>query len=297
MARALERACRPRRPLRCVAARVALRARTTRRDTPRIRHALLLVAVAPFALAACGPFGANAVDPYAPPADPHATRLGAHTLLAQGEGAGISPAVTSPISTQPAGSALIAFNAGYAVNESPPTDSQGNLWTALGPPVVYAGYQGRFDVKAYLALHARGGAAHTLSVVKNGNARGELTLPFIEIRNAGRLQDVASNYAPAARTQRSARVTTTGPALLLALWWGDGAFLEQSARPSSGFAVIENFVRLPEGSAVQCVVAVRNVEAAGTYDVEWSVSPAQRAPLWLLAFERDATLAATAPPH
>ena len=232
---------------------------------------------------------------YVPPMDPAATRLGAHVLLAQEEGSGVSPAVSPSIDTQANGSSLLVFNAGHASNDAPPTDSYRNEWAALGPPVVYEGYKGRFDVKAWLALHARGGAAHRVVFDKPGDAEGEITVPFIEIRNAGVLQDVAQTYAPAGTRQASGRVTTTGPATLVALWWGDGAFLRQSARPQDGFAVIANFVRLPPHSAVQCVVAVKQVEAAGSYDVHWNVSPAQGAPLWLLAFQRapEGAVAAT----
>ena len=253
---------------------------------------LLLVVSASIALTGCGRSGPDGgIDSYVPPTDPREVRLGAHTLLAQEEGAGASPAVTAPIATEIAGSSLIAFNAGYAANDEPPTDNRHNAWTPIGAPAVYAGYNGRFDVKGYVSLHARGGDAHTVGVVKNGKARGELTLPFVEIRNAGKLQDIAQTYAPAARWQTSGRVTTTGPAMLVAFWWGDGASLRHRARPDDGFAVIENFVDLPPGSAVQCVVAVRQVEAAGTYQVTWSVSPAQGGPLWLLAFQRDEEVA------
>ena len=214
--------------------------------------------------------------------------LGSHTLLGQEEGSAVSPAVTSPINTQANGSSFIAFNAGYASNNAMPTDNKGNVWSAFGAPAIYRGYGGVFDVKAYLVLAGHGGASHSVSIVKNGNASGELTLPFVEIANAAELVDVASNYPPAGATATSGSITTTGPATLVAFWWGDGGGLVHSAIPDNGFTIIENFVLLPPNSAVQGVVAYREVSAAGTYHVTWTQSPEEGAPLWLFAFQSGA---------
>lgn len=211
--------------------------------------------------------------------------LGAHVLLGQEDNAGSSPAVTPAIDTRATGSSLIAFSAGFASNSRPPTDNKGNAWTALGPAVVYEGYDSRFDVKAFVSLGARGGAGHQVSIVKNGTAVGEITIPFVEVRDASILKDVARNYPGVGSAQTSGRVTTSGPAVLVAFWWGDGPYLDNIATPNNGFSIIENFVDLPPGSAVQCVVAVRTVAAAGTYDVTWSAAPLQGAPLWLFAFQ------------
>ena len=220
--------------------------------------------------------------------------VGAHTLLGQEEANGVNPAVTPAITTQLSGSSLIVFNAGYRSNSNPPTDSKSNAWKQLGS-VVYNGYDGRFDVKAYLVLAAKGGSNHTISIVKNGNPIGELTLPFLEIRNAGILQDVAQNYPATAATLTSGNVTTTGPATLVAVWWGDGAFKQNTAEPGNGFTVIESFVTLPDNSAVQCVVAFKDVDRAGTYNVTWTNNPPQGAPLWLFAFQSSAASSVAKP--
>lgn len=95
---------------------------------------------------------------------------------------------------------------------------------------------------------------------------------------------VAVNYPDSGSMLTSASVTTTWPATLLAFWFGDQSGLHHSAVPNNGFQIIENFVDLPPNSAVQCVVAARQVTAAGTYNVSWANSPQQGAPLWLLAF-------------
>jgi hypothetical protein len=211
--------------------------------------------------------------------------LGAHVLLWHEDGAGPPIATTPAITTQVSGSSLIAFSAGYASNTLGPTDNKDNLWQPLGAPVVYRGYNGVFNVKAYLANAARGGAGHTLSIVKNGAPSGEITVPFIEVRQSTALHAVAQNYPLAASVVTSGSVTTSGPATLVAVWWGDAGGLVHSAVPDNGFSIIENFVNLPPNSAVQCVVATRQVSAAGSWQVSWTQSPTQGAVLWLFAFQ------------
>lgn len=215
-----------------------------------------------------------------------APALGGHTLLAQSEGLGINPAVTEPVDTQPSGSTLIVFNGGYSSNDAPPADSYANRWKQLGPTVPYGnGYGDRFDVKAYIALAAKGGAHHTVSFAKPGNAPGEISVPLIEIKQAGVLKDVAQNYAPAGLVLHSGTVKTTGPATLVAVWWGDGGVKRMTAVPNNGFTVIDSFLKLPDNSGVQCAVAFKQVDAAGTYDVSWIGAPIQGAILWLFAFQ------------
>ena len=220
----------------------------------------------------------------------HMPVLGAHTLLGQEDGSGVDPAVTAAIATQATGSSFVAFNAGFASNGAAPTDSKSNNWKRLGRSVVYNGYDARFDVTAYVALAGKGGSGHTVSIVKRGEPKGEITVPFVEIRNADVLQDVAANYPPPGSTIKSDDVKTTGPATLIAVWWGDAPSKDNTAEPGDGFTVIESLVKLPEGSAVQCVVAYKEVDRAGTYNVTWTHAPEQSAPLWLFAFQSSAAV-------
>ncbi len=220
----------------------------------------------------------------AQPPDPHRATLGVHVLVGQEEGRAASVARTPPLVTEVQGSTLLAFVAGHASNHLGPLDSFDNRWLPFGAPVVYAGYEGRFDVRAYMAADARGGADHRIWVTKPGNPDGELTLPVVEIRNAGRLVDAAQRYAPAATLLDSPEVSTDGPALLVAFWWGDGRGLQHEALPDSGFTIIERLTALPPNSAVQCVIAVRAVDRAGSWRVRWKTTPEQGAPLWLFAF-------------
>jgi hypothetical protein len=253
-----------------------------------------------------GGTSATAASVGAPPPSQNAA-LGAHTLLTQPDGEGSNPAVSSPISTQETGSSLLVLVGGYVSNAGAPSDNYGNRWVQQGPRIKYHAYQGRFDTAAYTALAAKGGRGHRVSLAKNGAAAGEITAPFIEIKHAGILQDVAYNYAvPGAmarlagklgrvlpgddRTFSSAEltsgeVTTTGPATLVAVWWGDAFVYAMTAVPDNGFKVIERFLDLPPSSGVQCAVAVKQVDRAGTYRVTWKDAPAQGAILWLFAFQ------------
>lgn len=259
-------------------------------------------------LASTVPASATVIDDMQPTMH-SVPRLGAHTLLTQSEGDGSTPAVTSAIHTQENGSSLLVLVAGHADNDAAPTDSYGNLWKAIGEPVTYNGYDGRFNARAYLAIAAHGGKRHTVQVAKQGSPQGEITLPFIEITHAGKLQDVAQNYPVpgiAARATNklmrawqgmtggedatatfltSGTVTTTGPATLVAVWLGDAYIYSMSAVPGDGFKVIDSYLQLPPNSGVQCAVAVKQVDAAGTYSVTWKGTPAQGAILWLFAFQ------------
>jgi hypothetical protein len=122
------------------------------------------------------------------------------------------------------------------------------------------------------------------------NAKGqydEVTLAAVEVVEGTRIQAVAWNELSAAPLT-SKTVTTTGPATLIAFWWGDGYFynppLSQTATPDNGFVVVDADTQ-ETSSFVQCAVAVKNVTAAGTYHVTWKATPAQGAQLWLIAVQ------------
>ncbi|WP_132141668.1 hypothetical protein [Luteibacter rhizovicinus] len=211
--------------------------------------------------------------------------LGAHTLLGVGEGLGVTPAVTQAIATQPSGSSLLVLYGGYSANDATPVDSYANRWKSVGGMPYGNGYGDRFDVKAYVVTAARGGASHTVRIDKRGNAPGEISIPFVEVRNATVLRDVAKTYADPALEVVSGNVTTTGPATLVAVWWGDGGVKRMTAEPGDGFATIDRFTDLPDESGVQVAVASREVDGPGTYHVTWTAAPVQGAMLFLFAFQ------------
>jgi len=223
--------------------------------------------------------GAVAAADTPPPA------LGAHVFLGQGEGLGVTPATTAPVDTQVSGSVFIAFNAGYASNDATPRDTYGNRWKPLGGAQTYANYGDRFTVQGYVVTDGKGGAAHSVSIDKRGEPRGELSLPFVEVRHGTRVAAVARSYADGALQVASDTVTVNGPATLLAFWWGDGGVKRMTVSPGDGFRLIDAFVELPDESGVQGAVAWRQVETAGTYRVHWTVAPVQGAALWLIAIQ------------
>ena len=85
--------------------------------------------------------------------------------------------------------------------------------------------------------------------------------------------------------QTSASVTTTGPATLVAGWFGDDASAVRSnAVPNNGFSVIGKVDGAVE--TVQMFIATRDVSAAGTYNVSWTTTPRQGAQLYLVAVQK-----------
>ncbi len=108
----------------------------------------------------------------------------------------------------------------------------------------------------------------------------------LEVVNGGTVRDVQWREVRSGEPLRSPTVTTTGPAVLVAWWWGDaGVEQNKTAVPDSGFTVIDSVLR--EGALVQCAVAVREVADAGTYGVTWTSTPLQGAQLWLVAVQRS----------
>lgn len=215
-----------------------------------------------------------------------APSLGAHVLLTHAEGDGSTPARTDTIGTDTTGSALLVLSGGYSANDAHPTDSFGNRYRQVGRDVAYGNeYGDRFNTKAYVALDARGGEAHRLTLAKPGNPTGEISIPFVEIRYAHELKAFSANAVPASPQVASNEVTTTGPATLVAVWFGDGGVKRMQATPADGFTTIDNYTMLPDNSGVQCAVAWRQVNTAGTYRVHWTATPVQGAVLWLFAFQ------------
>lgn len=124
---------------------------------------------------------------------------------------------------------------------------------------------------------------HVVAVPKP-NETDEVTLSVVEIVNGGVVRDAQWTEVLTGGTLTSASVKTDGPALLVAWWWGDAeAAQNKTASPDSGFSVIDSV--LIEGQLVQCAVAARQVDAAGTYSVTWNSTPPQGAQLWLVAVQ------------
>jgi hypothetical protein len=112
----------------------------------------------------------------------------------------------------------------------------------------------------------------------------------VEIKNGGKVQDFQWNKVEKEEPLTSRNVTTTGPATLIAFWWGDG---NQSVPPSNGFQLIDSVLSM--GALVQAAVATKDVATAGTYNVTWDSAGQEGAQLWLVAVQSSVPQASPSP--
>jgi hypothetical protein len=228
----------------------------------------------------------DAPDHSGPPGSPG---LGAHALNHYGAGASTASSIATPtMATQASGSTIVvSVGRGQIGLFELPTDSQGN-----------APYRLQDDVHTYTHYPSSGTALYTFAGANGGtdfkvttrtSGSDEITLAAVEVVGRTKIQGVAWNEVvqPAGGPQAaltSHQVTTSGPATLVAFWWGDAPEpMVKTAVPNNGFTVIDAI--LAQGALVQCAVAARDVPAAGTYDVTWAATPVQGAQLWLIAVE------------
>ncbi|MEJ8812236.1 hypothetical protein WKW77_14225 [Variovorax ureilyticus] len=228
--------------------------------------------------------------PATPPAPPPASTsalaapaLGAHGLNFNGLNTSAPALSVSGMSTRASGSSLlVSVGRGDQAASATPTDNAGNAFVQLGTTHAYTLYP-TSGTALFACEKARGMAGHTVSAAKP-NLIDEVTLSVVEITGGGLVRDVKWREVLSDQPLTSASVTTTGPALLVAWWWGDaGVDGNKTATPDGGFAVIDSV--LAAGALVQCAVAVKQVSSAGSYNVTWTSTPQQGAQLWLAAVE------------
>lgn len=216
--------------------------------------------------------------------------LGAHVLAWYPFESVFAPLVTSTTSTQSTGSTLLAWvGRGYLNTFSAttiPTDNEGNTFSLLGAIQDYSPIWPQSGAAMYVVPKAVGGPNHVFTTqLVNFD---EVTMSVVEIKNAGRIQDYKINKVLNGSPNTSGTVTTTGPATLIAVWAGDGLASNMVVTPGDGFSVIDSQL-INTTSAVQVVVASKEVATAGTYNVTWSATPAQGANMWLIAVQNDGT--------
>lgn len=192
---------------------------------------------------------------------------------------------TPPLDTQPSGSTIVVgVGRGDITQFALPTDNKGNApYRQLGDIHKYDPAYPNSGTGAYAFTSAKGGP--DFMVRTTTPPEDEITLAAVEVIEGSTIQDFEWNEVTSGPlTSRS--VTTTGPATLIAFWWGDGFpdTTPQTATPNNGFVVVDANVQELH-SFVQCAVAVKNVTAAGTYDVTWEATPPQGAQLWLIAVQ------------
>lgn len=214
--------------------------------------------------------------------------LGAHTLKFQAYHEPDHPVTvlsTSPMSTQTSGSTIIVgIGRGDNTKFVLPTDNKGNSpYRQVDVMHAYAPNFTESGTALYAFPSAHGGPGHTIAATTP--ADDEITLAAVEVVDGTHVQDYKWNQGDA-DPLTSLEVTTTGPATLIAFWWG-GGFPDtepQTAIPDNGFQVIDKNVETL-GGFVQCAVAVKNVTNAGPYSVTWTSTPNQSAQLWLIAVQ------------
>ncbi|HET7501942.1 MAG TPA: hypothetical protein VFK02_13085 [Kofleriaceae bacterium] len=195
---------------------------------------------------------------------------------------------TPPMSTSASGSTIVV-SIGRGDNRQfvLPTDNKGNSpYQQLGDVQTYPSYP-QSGTAVYAFTGAKGGNDFRVSTTRDKNDAGqmdEITIAAIEIVEGKTIQDFAW-IKGTDDPLTSASVTTTGPATLIAFWWGDGfPHVPQSATPNNDFFRIATNAD-ERDDFVQCAVAAKNVTEPGTYDVTWAATPTQGAQLWLIAVQ------------
>ncbi|HSV59534.1 MAG TPA: hypothetical protein VLJ19_11595 [Variovorax sp.] len=193
-----------------------------------------------------------------------------------------SSLATPGLSTRPSGSTLLTCVGRGVISAVAPTDNVGNSFVQLGQAHTYTLWPNS-GTALHACAQARGTAGHAVAMPKP-NVTDETTLSVVEVTDGGLVRDVQWREVLSGQPLTSASVTTTGAAVLVAWWWGDaGVEQDKTAVPDSGFTVVDSV--LASGSLVQCAVAIRQVSAAGTYNVTWTSTPQQGAQLWLVAVQ------------
>lgn len=215
--------------------------------------------------------------------------VGAHTVTNYNLGQNGSLAIsTHAMNTQASGSTmLVCIGRGdISAFTQVPTDNKGNIpYIQLGSTHPYVPLYPNSGTALYAFPTVVGGTGHI--VTASTIAQDEVTLDAVEIKNGGIIQDYKWNEVLQGNPLTSLDVTTTGPATLVAFWWGDGnQYFVHAAVPDSGFTVIDSL--LPLGSYVQTAVATRDVATAGTYHVTWNSGGNEGAQLWLVAVQNAA---------
>jgi hypothetical protein len=162
-----------------------------------------------------------------------------------------------------------------------PTSEDASLsFAQLGDTHSYTNWENS-GTALYAVVDATGGTQRAIRVSTPPN--DEVTVAAVVIEGR-RITDFAWKEVSAGNALTSGKVSTSGPATLVAFWWGDaGVRHDKQAVPDNGFRVVDAV--LESGALVQSAVAVKHVTGPGSYDVTWRAWPNQGAQLWIVAVE------------
>lgn len=211
--------------------------------------------------------------------------LGSHVLVYQRYSDSTPVMTSSEIVTREAASTIIISvgRGKIAGNSIPPVDNKGNNYLQIGTSHKYTNWPNS-GTALYANTSVLGGIGHTFTVKTND----EVTLMAVEVTNGKEIVDYKWNEVLKGSPLTSLSVKTSGPATLIAYWWGDNGSGPHTVQVNNGFVVRDSL--LLSGSLVQAAVATKEVSEAGTYDVSWSATPLQGAQLWLVAVQNTSDI-------
>lgn len=208
--------------------------------------------------------------------------LGVHALNYHTLGFTASSISTPSRDTQASGSVIVsgvAMGEKSTLDAASPTDNKSNTLAIVGSSLAYSLYPSS-GAALYADVTAAGGSGHVVTRAKPTDY-DEVTLWMAEVKNASFIDDVDAREILGGNALTQS-VDTTGPAVLIAVAWGDaGTGSAKVFTPNNGFSVIESIG--DDGSLIQCFVAAKEVSSAGTYSITWSETPDQGALMWLIA--------------
>jgi hypothetical protein len=190
------------------------------------------------------------------------------------------------MTTQSSGSTiLVGVGRGNSLAHATPTDNRGNIYKQVGTSHNYTNWPSSGTALYAAQGTSGGGSGHQVTV--STAAYDETTVGVVEVQNGGSIEDYRWNEDLTNPTT-SLSVTTTGPAVLVAFWFGDGGLGSvHTAAPSAGFSIVEELTL--DAPLVQLTVATRFVPVPGTYSVEWSSTSGEGAQLYLVAVRAAVT--------
>lgn len=207
-----------------------------------------------------------------PPAE--APEYVASALTVQKEGEGTTNFSATLASDATAGRTLLSFvGVRTAIFAGPVTGNNGNSHT-LQDSQAFPSPWTAYSARSYRSYNVSGGSAHSVSGSKSSDATEELTIALLALDGGSIVDSATSTVAAngAGATLTSPTVTTTGPALLVAIACGTGDV--NVTAPTQTWpgnwtvhqSVAYSSAQAPNGH-IPMYLATRTVTSAGDYSV------------------------------
>lgn len=222
-----------------------------------------------------------------------AASLPGHGFAYDFVGAGGSSITTSSFTSQSSGSAiLVSVGRGVLSDFSTATvsDSKSNSYSQLtvtgGTSHAYTDWP-TSGTACYADLTATGGTSHTVTTSKPTTS-DEVTIFAVEVPEVNTIVDSAWNQNSSGPSTTSSSVTVSGPAKLVAFWWGDDVNGELGPpAASSGWTAVDYTSSLASNHVQGCSF-YREV-TAGTYSITVTPNTSQGGQLYIFALQQVET--------